>query len=649
MKIGFIFVLFNTPTAETDRLRREIKLLNLSDYQIYSIDNSQENKGYAAGVNKGIAEALNDRCDLLIVANPDISFDSHLQNKLSQKILEEGASHLDIWGYAMKQESRVFYGGTLDRWRMSGGLVEKKPKRRFSSCDFVSGSLMVIKSSVVEKIGLLNEEYFMYYEDVEYCLRARKHGLKVGLDVTVQYEHFELSQTNKEKKMYLVKNRMKLLMQYGNLSQKIYELIRLPLTIIEERQVIPQIVRKDAFFFNFASLNISSFINKLLFFVLFIFLFKYLGVKQYGVYTFVWAHTAILSPLLDLGTTSYGIIYSPNEPLKKLTTLISLRTTLSILVFFLTIALAFIFHYNSTTILFIIFTSVIIFSNALSGSFLIIASLIQKAYITSLVSFIFNTVLVITQIVLLISYKSVNAIFISIFVFYSLYTLINAYLIKKYIPNVSFFQIDFKQWKQIISKSYIFVLIGLFAGLYYKIDVFLLNFMKGETAVGVYAAGYKFLEAFLFIPASYNITATPIYAKLQKESTIQLKKRIKRDFVILSLIGFGVSIAVFFIAPIVIPLVLNRPIGPSIPVLKIVIFALPFTLISSIFFNTIYVLNKAKFVALLFLIQTGIVIVLNYILIPNYSYIASAYITVFAEAMNLLILIAAVTFFLKKQ
>jgi O-antigen/teichoic acid export membrane protein len=226
---------------------------------------------------------------------------------------------------------------------------------------------------------------------------------------------------------------------------------------------------------------------------------------------------------------------------------------------------------------------------------------------------------------------------------------VNAYLVKKLIPEISFFHIDIRKWIQIISKSYVFVLIGLFAGLYYKIDVFFLNFMKGQTDVGIYSAGYKFLEAFLFIPASYNMTSTPIFARLQKKSTQLLKSRIKRDFILLSLIGFGVSLAVYFIAPLILPIIMKGSISRSIPVLKIVIFALPFTLISSVFFNTLYVLNKPKFVIWLFLIQTIVVIILNYIFIPVYSYTASAYITVFAEVVNLVVLMAAVSLYLKKS
>lgn len=54
---------------------------------------------------------------------------------------------------------------------------------------WVSGSLMIIKKRVIEKIGVLDEIMFMYGEDVEYCLRAKKAGFKVGWTDRAQVIH----------------------------------------------------------------------------------------------------------------------------------------------------------------------------------------------------------------------------------------------------------------------------------------------------------------------------------------------------------------------------------------------------------------------------------------------------------------------------
>jgi GT2 family glycosyltransferase len=47
----------------------------------------------------------------------------------------------------------------------------------------------MIKKAVFEKIGFLSEDYFMYMEDVEFCLRAKKQGYKIMNDPEVSIIH----------------------------------------------------------------------------------------------------------------------------------------------------------------------------------------------------------------------------------------------------------------------------------------------------------------------------------------------------------------------------------------------------------------------------------------------------------------------------
>lgn len=54
---------------------------------------------------------------------------------------------------------------------------------------WVSGSAMIIRSEVWHKIGYLDEKIFMYGEDVEYCLRAKREGFKVGWTNGTQIIH----------------------------------------------------------------------------------------------------------------------------------------------------------------------------------------------------------------------------------------------------------------------------------------------------------------------------------------------------------------------------------------------------------------------------------------------------------------------------
>lgn len=225
IKIILIIVLFHTPQKEAQRLKKEVAALKIQNPNLIFTDSAKRNNGYASAINFQLKKTTAEVC---IVANPDIS----LKN-ITQKSLLAGARSFDIWGFAMRQEGKIYFGGEIDKWRMSGGLITRKPKMRFQPVDFVSGSFMCIKRKVIEKIGYFNESYFMYYEDVEYCYRARKMGFRVGIDSQTTYEHFETSKKNQKKQWYLARNRLKFLMEYGTLAQKCYEIFRAPKTIGE--------------------------------------------------------------------------------------------------------------------------------------------------------------------------------------------------------------------------------------------------------------------------------------------------------------------------------------------------------------------------------------------------------------------------------
>lgn len=644
MKIAWITTFYRTEELkDIKRLKKQIDELHLSQSQIFVVDNRKNNRGYAAGINKGLKKAFDRGYDLFIICNPDISF-----KKVTSKILLEGLNQFDIVGGTMKQDGKIYYGGEIDKWRMSGGLIDKKPSERFAARDFVSGAFMVIKRKVLESMGYFEEKYFIYYEEVDYCYSARKAGFRVGIDQNVEYDHMESSnQENPNKNFLLARNRLIFFMKYSSISQKLYELIRLPKTIVEEIPRIITYILSSSFLMNFFSLNVSSLIIKLTSFVNFLFLVKYLTAPEYGIYTLVWAQVSILSPLADFGTTSYGVVYLPTEKEAKYQSLYSFRIFVSFFIFIGTVVLSlFLFRGSTKMYAYILVTSTVIFTNMFSGSYFIYNALKNKLYRSSRNSIIFNILLVAAIILSLILFKRLLAVFITIFIFYNAYSIVNFFLLKKELPKFRF-TFDFNGWKSIFGNLYIFVLISFFAGLYSRIDIFLLKIMKGDTEVGIYSAGSKFLEALLFMAASYNVTAAPILARLTKSSEL-LKNKIIKDFIFLFIIGFGTSFFLFFFSPYLLTTILKKNYLLSIPVLRIVIFTLPFILFNSIWLNVLYVLKKTYLAIFVFLSQTVINLGLNLIFIPRYSYIASSYITVFSEIMNCVVLIILVRYVWKK-
>jgi len=624
LKVGFIFVLYKTPTEDVERLKNEVKGLTIRDYKIYFINNTQVNRGYAAAVNIGLQQAIKDGCNLFVIANPDISF-----KDLTRKIFE-AEEHFDIWGLAMKQDEKIYYGGFLDKKRLTGGLIEKKPKDRFFPVDFISGSLMFIKKEVIDKIGFFDESYFMYYEDVDFCFRAKKVGFRVGIDSQYQYKHFETSKENPQKNKYLFFNHLRFLWHYGSLSQKLYELIRLPKTVFEE-------VKKRSFYLNFFSYNLFSFLAKFLSFIQFIILVRIFPPNIFGIYSLSWTHLGMFLPLIDFGTTNFGIINLPQEKKIRFSDILSLRFYFSILVFSLSILSALILPYSLTVKITVFLVSVAAFQASFFGSLLIKLANEEKIYLLSFISFLFQLIITMTIIIVSFIFKNIIYVFGVIFVFYSIYGL-GCFLYLKNKEKNFRLRFNLAKFKVILGYSFFYLLISIFARWYSRIDIFLLNFLKGEEVVGIYSSAYKFLEALMFIVTAYNLSALPIFVNFYRNKQFDLLKlKIKKDFIFLSLIGFSISFIFYFLSPIFLTLVFKNKYLLAIPILKIIIFSLPLIMVTSIFFNFFYTIKKIYYVLGLMIFQLIFNFFTNLIFIPKYSYFASSYISLIGEGINVLV------------
>lgn len=222
MKIAAIVVKYHTPSDDIIRLRKNLHQ-HLPNSKLFIVDNTARNLGYAKGLNKGIKQAVKDGYSYFMLINPDIHFTS-----LSERTVDEAWRHFHIFGGVMKQHGVSYYGGIIDPMTMSGGLSDKKSEGTDGvhiPSDFVSGSCLFVSKAALNTIGYLMEDYFLYYEDVEYCRRAQLLGLRIGISTDIRYTHTENSTKLLEKEYYLTRNRLHFLFTYGSLVKKLHEVI----------------------------------------------------------------------------------------------------------------------------------------------------------------------------------------------------------------------------------------------------------------------------------------------------------------------------------------------------------------------------------------------------------------------------------------
>lgn len=189
----------------------------------------------------------------------------------------------------------------------------------------------------------------------------------------------------------------------------------------------------------------------------------------------------------------------------------------------------------------------------------------------------------------------------------------------------------------ILKGSLPYGLLGVLGLLYFKVDTILLSYLKGSYETGIYGAGYKFLEAVIFIPSAISTAMFPVLAKLHEGSIVKVRKLYYKSlgiFVGLSLLIFA---AYLLILPWFIVTYLPQYL-PSIDVIRILSFSLPFMFAHSP--GVLVLLSTDRYlkpiIALSFL-TLGFNVIANLIFIPKYGFIGSAYITVFSEILSFVV------------
>ncbi len=179
------FVVDNSPEPGTEKyLKSKFPKLNYL--------RSPGNLGFAGGNNQAIIKGLNENVDYFLIINPDVTVNKHFFKPLLVHLKDKKVGIVAPVIYHSQKGKKVFgLEGKVD-WRYA------KPSHRNLNrlndlnpitSEFVTFACVLIRKDVFRKAGLLDRGYFMYFEDVDYCLAAGQAGFKIILDPKVQVAH----------------------------------------------------------------------------------------------------------------------------------------------------------------------------------------------------------------------------------------------------------------------------------------------------------------------------------------------------------------------------------------------------------------------------------------------------------------------------
>ncbi len=245
-RIAVVVLNFRFPEV-TLRCLESLTEGNPADFAIYLVDNSPDdlsekilreglartgrehrylpspvNGGFGSGMNLGMCAALSDGFTHVATLNND----TLAEPGFGARLAEAATLHPDevLAGLILDTDTRdpSFNIGNLNRWTLE---VEHLLDRKYSgNPDFVSGCFAVFPADVLNTAGLFREDYFLYAEDTELCLRLKAAGYAIRFCPTVVITHrpgTSADRTGTPKQYYLVRNHTHLVWTRGRLVQKI--------------------------------------------------------------------------------------------------------------------------------------------------------------------------------------------------------------------------------------------------------------------------------------------------------------------------------------------------------------------------------------------------------------------------------------------
>jgi hypothetical protein len=180
------FRLYAIDNASSDSSATDLVAREQEDSRVRTIFNTR-NLGVAAANNQGIVRALREGCEWVLLLNNDTSFAPDFLAQLSLGHQVSGRNVIVPKIHYDTPVGHIWYaGGGFNAWRghtgYHSGLGQRDDGQFDRSCvvDYAPTCAMLVHRDVFARVGLMDETYFVYFDDTDFCWRLRQHDIEIG-------------------------------------------------------------------------------------------------------------------------------------------------------------------------------------------------------------------------------------------------------------------------------------------------------------------------------------------------------------------------------------------------------------------------------------------------------------------------------------
>lgn len=149
------------------------------------------NLGYAGGNNIGIEIALNEKANYVWILNPDVRVEKESLSLLIET-LENDSSLAAVGPRIIQRENpnKIFSDGEKIKMDEKGVTSHKNHNLEVARAskgidyeiDYIAGSSILLNCEAIREIGKLPEDYFLYFEETDWCFKAQKNNWKLAIN-----------------------------------------------------------------------------------------------------------------------------------------------------------------------------------------------------------------------------------------------------------------------------------------------------------------------------------------------------------------------------------------------------------------------------------------------------------------------------------
>lgn len=187
------FVIFVIDNASKDASLATAKALAQANNVPCEFIANDENLGIAVGNNQGIESALGQGIGHIVLINNDIGCDHNLVGSIRESAIANRHQAWTCLAYLGDTKERWYGGGTLNYWLARGihfGQARSARIKQPVAVSYAPTCLMYIRADVFARVGLMDKQYFVYYDDTDFCRRMLDAGIVLTYDPAVSFRHY---------------------------------------------------------------------------------------------------------------------------------------------------------------------------------------------------------------------------------------------------------------------------------------------------------------------------------------------------------------------------------------------------------------------------------------------------------------------------